>query len=155
MNTVSLTSTAGESGSQRPFWSQWPAPNCTLPGTGNTCRHAETLLNTRLNRQGRRTSSSSNRPSPWKQHISHRTWAENQFKSILQKQTASLTVSYGLLVECLWFFHAIFAKCSGFVPEKDKHARKIQTFRGEITLIYQIVTAPPKKNCIKITFFCY
>jgi len=25
-------------------------------------------------------------------------------------------ITYGLLVECLWFFHAIFAKCSGFVP---------------------------------------
>jgi len=39
--------------------------------------------------------------------------------------------SYGLLTECLWFFHAIFAKCSGFVPANNQMAlqqpQQIQT----------------------------
>ncbi len=30
-----------------------------------------------------------------------------------------LNQTYGLLVECLWFFQAILAKCSGFVPRED------------------------------------
>lgn len=37
-------------------------------------------------------------------------------------------MSYGLLVECLWFFQAILAKCSGFVPGRDEN---IDTIRVE------------------------
>lgn len=46
---------------------------------------------------------------------------ERQFSSTHHKQIRGLLAgmfSYGLLVECLWFFQAILAKCSGLVPER-------------------------------------
>ena len=29
-------------------------------------------------------------------------------------------MAHGLLTECLWFFHAIFAMCSAVVPTRSK-----------------------------------
>lgn len=46
---------------------------------------------------------------------------ERQFSSNHHKQirgSLARMISYGLLVECLWFFQAILAKCSGLVPER-------------------------------------
>lgn len=46
---------------------------------------------------------------------------ERRFSSTHHEETQGFLagmLSYGLLVECLWFFQAILAKCSGLVPER-------------------------------------
>lgn len=52
---------------------------------------------------------------------------QNQLPGLLE-----VIFSYGLLAECLWFFQAILAKCSGLVPERDPNINTTQwTFRHE------------------------
>lgn len=55
---------------------------------------------------------------------------ERRFSSTHHEETQGFLagmLSYGLLVECLWFFQAILAKCSGLVPERGP----TRTFRQE------------------------
>lgn len=84
-----LTNTVAEWGSQTPSWTLSPAPDCTHPGTASTCAGSHTFT----------------------QQMYATIFGD---KRALKQQTET----YGLLVECLWFFQAILAKCSGFVPEK-------------------------------------
>lgn len=92
-----LTNTAAGWGIQTPSWSFLPAPNCTHPGTGNTW-------------------TSMDAPAIQLQP------SNNKFVDCWRSG-----FSYGLLVECLWFFQAILAKCSGLVPERDPDINTVNT----------------------------
>lgn len=70
--------------------------------------------------------------------ISAQAPAQSQISQTHWKQIPGLLegiFSYGLLVECLWFFQAILAKCSGLVPERDPNTNTVKCTHEKKTFL--------------------
>ncbi len=66
----------------------------------------------------------------WKYPDLHTVFNNYILMGVILPWFASLNhiFSYGLFMECLWFFQAILAKCSGLVPEGSKRGQFISQF---------------------------